>query len=93
MKLFRDELKTLFDAFDACPRNAWVGVIMCEVDDAIVKLPNRISTNHVSHHVAHLMLEMRRQLMEVYSDLNIGKRGYGAISGDDSHTPVKYVAP
>ena len=88
VKLFRDELKIIFDAFDACPRNAWVGVIMCEVNDAIAKLPSRVSTNHVPHHVAHLMLEMRCQLMEVYSDLNIG-----SISGDDSHTPVKYVAP
>ena len=83
VKRFRDALKTIFDAFDACPRNAWGGVIMCGVNDAIVKLPDRISLNHVPHQVAHLMLEMCRQLMEVYSNLNIGKRCYEALEGAD----------
>ena len=91
VKLFRVELKTILNAFDACPRSTLVGIIVCEVNDAIVKLPNRISANHVPHHVAHLMIEMRRQLMEVYSSLNIEKRGYGGLSRDDIHTPVKYV--
>ena len=93
VKLSLDELKTIFNAFDACPRSTWVGVIMCEVNDDIVKLPNRISANHVPHHVAHLMIEMRRQLMEVHNNFNIGKRGYGVLEGDDTHTPVKYVPP